>query len=231
VHGQQRIGVGGRPEPLEYYNRAGPVGQALAGLPPSNARRLGVIGLGAGAMSCYRPGSTTFFEIDPEVERIARDPKLFTYLRDCPARVVLGDGRLSLTREPLGALDVLVVDAFNSDAIPVHLITLEALKVYLDRVGPRGTILFHISNRYLRLEPVLASLARDLGLVCRAQRHTPTKAQEARGYVISKWAILARRPNDLGRVAADSRWHACTDNGTPVWTDDYSDLVGSMSFG
>jgi hypothetical protein len=83
----------------------------------------------------------------------------------------------------------------------------------------------------VRLEPVLASLARDLGLVCRAQRHQPTRAQDAAGSTTSKWAVLARSPSDLGRVAADPRWHACQDDGTRVWTDDYSDLLGSMSFG
>jgi hypothetical protein len=226
VHGLQRIGSD---EPLEYFNRAGPVGQVLGSRPPGG--RLGVIGLGAGVMSCYRPRSTTFFEIDPSVVRIARDPALFTYLRDCPARVVVGDGRLSLARERGASFDVLAVDAFNSDAIPVSLITRQAIQLYLDRIDEHGLILFHISNRYVRLEPVLASLARDLGLVCRAQRHQPTAAQEARGYVSSKWAVLARRPGDLGRIGADPRWHACQDDGTRVWTDDYSDLIGSMNFG
>jgi hypothetical protein len=225
VHGLQRLGSS---EPLEYFSRAGPAGQLLAAKPGG---RLGVIGLGAGTMACYRRGATTFFEIDPAVVRIARDPALFTYLRDCPARVVVGDGRLMLAREPRGAFDVLAVDAFNSDAIPIHLITRQALRLYLDRLSAHGAVLFHISNRYVRLEPVLASLARDLGVVCRAQRHQPTRAQDAAGDTSSKWAVLARNPSDLGRVAADPRWHACQDDGTRVWTDDYSDLLGSMSFG
>lgn len=230
VHGLERLGVPGRPAPLGYFGVSGPAGQALAELPPRSSRRLGVIGLGAGAMACYRP-RVTFFEIDPTVVRIARDPALFTFLRDCPARIVVGDGRLSLERQPSGSLDVLAIDAFNSDAIPVNLITREAMRLYLDRVGPHGTILFHITNRYVRLEPVLASLARDLGLVCRAQRHVPTKAEDMRGYATSKWALLGRRPADLGRVASDPRWHACVDDGTSVWTDDHSNLIGSMSFG
>jgi spermidine synthase len=182
-------------------------------------------------MACYRPGATTFFEIDPAVVRIARDPRLFTYLRDCPARIVVGDGRLSLKREPPASFDVLAIDAFNSDAIPIHLITRQALQLDFTRVSPHGVVLFHISNRYVRLEPVLASLARTLGVVCRAQRHVPTKAQQDRGYVGSKWAVLARSPADLGRIAGDPRWHACQDDGTRVWTDDYSDLLGSMTFG
>jgi hypothetical protein len=218
VHGLQRIGSD---EPLGYYGAAGPAGQILR----VRRGRLGVVGLGAGAMACYRPGATTFFEIDPAVVGIARDPKLFTYLRDCPARIVVGDGRLSLRRDQQ-RFDVLAIDAFNSDAIPIHLITREAVQLYMSRVTPRGLVLFHISNRYVRLEPVLASIARDLGLQCAAQRHVPTPAQDARGYAISKWAVLSRTPARLG-----ARWHPCQYDGTRVWTDDYSDLIGSMNFG
>jgi hypothetical protein len=218
VHGLQRVDSR---EPLEYYSPAGPAGQVLK----VRTGRLGVVGLGAGAMSCYRPGATTFFEIDPAVVGIARNPRLFTYLHDCPARVVVGDGRLTLQRER-GKFDVLAIDAFNSDAIPIHLITREALQLYFQRVRPNGVVLFHISNRYVRLEPVLASLARDLGVQCRARRHVPTNAQQDRGYAISKWAVLTRRQSDFG-----PRWHPCEDDGTRVWTDDYSDLLGSMSFG
>jgi hypothetical protein len=138
---------------------------------------------------------------------------------------------LTLARQPPASFDVLAIDAFNSDAIPINLITREALRLYFTRVTEHGVVLFHISNRYVRLEPVLAALARDLGVVCRAQRHMPNRAEQARGYAISKWAVLARRPADLGRVASDGRWHQCADDGTPVWTDDYSDLLGSMSFG
>jgi hypothetical protein len=232
VHGVERWGAPGRPEPLEYFNPAGPAGQALSELPPATSARMGVIGLGAGTMSCYRPGGTTFFEIDPAVVSIARNPRLFTYLQKCPARVVVGDGRQSIKRAPAGSFGgLLVVDAFNSDAIPVHLITREAMRLYLDRVGPHGAIMFHISNRYVQLEPVLAALARDLHLVCRAQRYVPTPAQQARSYETSKWALLARTPDDLGRVASDARWHACADDGSRVWTDDYSDLIGAMKFG
>jgi hypothetical protein len=249
VHGVERVGepggpggatgVGGagaaaRPEPLEYFSRVGPAGQALAGLPRATTARLAVVGLGAGTMACYRPGATTFYEIDPVVARIARDRTLFTYLSSCPARVVIGDGRQSIARderERAPRPGVVVIDAFNSDAIPVHLITREALTLYLDRVGAHGALMFHITNRYLRLEPVLASLAADLGLVCRAQRHEPTPAQQEGAIVASRWAVLARTPADLGRVATDARWHDCEDDGSRVWTDDYSDLIGAMSFG
>ncbi|MEA2467491.1 MAG: hypothetical protein QOJ57_1617 [Thermoleophilaceae bacterium] len=220
VHGLQRVGS---PEPLEYYGRAGPAGQAFAGLRP---RAVGASGLGAGAIACY--GHVTFLEIDPEVVRIARDPDLFTYLRDCPATVHVGDGRRLLDDSP-ERFELLVVDAFNSDAVPVHLITREALALYLSRAP---VVLFHISNRYLRLEGVLGNLARDAGLTCLDQTHHPTPAQIDDGLATSKWAILARSPSDLGPLATDRRWHRCGDNpGARVWTDDYSDLLSAIAWG
>jgi hypothetical protein len=220
VHGLQRVGSA---EPLEYYGRAGPAGQAFAALRP---REVGAVGLGAGAIACY--GRVTFFEIDPEVVRIARDPRLFTYLRECPSRVLVGDGRRLLVEQPPDRFDLIVVDAFNSDAIPVHLITRQALALYLARAP---AVLFHISNRYLRLEPVLGNLARDAGLVCRAETHKPSRAQLDSGLAQSKWAILARTPASLGRLAADPRWHACaSDRSAHVWTDDYSDLLSAIAW-
>src|SRR4051812_16998473 len=217
VHGLQRVGS---KEPLEYYSRVGPAGQVFAALKP---RSTGAIGLGAGALACY--GHVTFFEIDPEVVRIARDPRLFTYLRDCPSPVRIGDGRRLLTKEPPGRFDMLVVDAFNSDAIPIHLITRQALELYISRAD---AVLFHISNRYLRLEPVLGNIARELGLQCVTQNHQPSRAQiEDGGLAASRWALLSRSPRALG-----PRWHPCADDpAARVWTDDYSDLLSAISWG
>jgi hypothetical protein len=217
VHGLQQVGSD---EPLEYYSRIGPAGQAFAALRP---RSTAAIGLGAGAIACYR--HVTFFEIDPAVVRIARDPRLFTYLRDCPSPVRVGDGRRLLSHEPSGRFDMLVVDAFNSDAIPIHLITRQALELYMSRAR---VVLFHISNRYLRLEPVLGNIARSLGLRCVTQDHQPSRAQiEGAGLAASRWALLSRGPEPLG-----PRWHACaSDRGARVWTDDYSDLLSAISWG
>src|SRR4051794_21562437 len=220
VHGLQRVAS---PEPLEYYTRAGPAGQVFTALRP---RSVGAVGLGAGGIACY--GHVTFFQIDPDVVRIARDPRLFTYLRSCPSRVLVGDGRRLLLREPVGRFDLIVVDAFNSDAIPVHLITRQALAIYLQRAP---VVMFHISNRYLRLEPVLGNLARDGGFVCRAQTYKPTPAQLDAGVAQSKWAVLARTPAALGRLGSDPRWHACAeDRSARVWTDDYSDLLSAIAW-
>jgi hypothetical protein len=216
VHGLQNVGSS---QPLEYYSRIGPAGQAFAALRP---REIGAIGLGAGAIACY--GHVTFFEIDPEVVRIASNPRLFTYLKSCPSPVKVGDGRRLLVKEPPGRFDVLVVDAFNSDAIPIHLITRQALALDMSRAK---VVLFHISNRYLRLEPVLGNIARALRLRCVAQDHQPSRAQIDAGLAASRWAVLSRAPVPLG-----PRWHGCAqDPGARVWTDDYSDLLSVISWG
>jgi SAM-dependent methyltransferase len=134
---------------------------------------VGIVGLGTGALTAYgEPGETVvFYEIDPAVAMVARDPELFTYVADSRAdvKVVLGDGRLRLSEEPSGRFDLLVIDAFSSDAIPVHLLTREALATFLDKLAPHGVIAYHISNRHLDLAPVVARLAVESGLATREQ--------------------------------------------------------------
>lgn len=233
LHGSQRIGPS-PPEPLTYYSRVGPAGQAIAGLPREATRRVAAVGLGAGALACNTSAGSdfTFFEIDPAVARIARDPGHFTYLRDCGAPpVVIGDGRRSLDRHGGAPFSLIALDAFNSDAIPVHLVTREAIALYLDRLVPRGALLLHLSNRYADLEPVVGNVGRDLGLTCRIQRHKVTEAQSDRGYADSTWALLAREPSHLGPLAADRRWKTCDDDPSArTWTDDYSNLLGVVDW-
>ena len=233
LHGSQRVEPG-LPEPLTYYSRVGPAGQAIAGLPRDATRRIAAVGLGAGALACNTSAGSafTFFEIDPAVARIARDPGYFTYLRDCGRPpVVIGDGRRSLDRHDGPPFSLIALDAFNSDAIPVHLITRQAIELYLDRLGPRGAVLLHLSNRYVDLEPVIGNVARDIGLTCRIERHKVTDAQGDRGYADSTWALLVREPAHLGRIAADRRWKACeADPSAGTWTDDYSNLLGVVDW-
>ncbi len=235
LHGEERL-TPGVPGQLTYYARAGPVGQAFAELPPPDTRSVAVIGLGAGALACYARAGTpwTFYEVDPVVAQIARNRRLFTYLSACPGRyaVVIGDGRRGIARAARRSYGLVAVDAFNSDAIPEHLITREALELYFARLRPGGAVLFHISNRYLNLEPVLANLSGAIGLTCRVERFAPTPAQSAGGVVLSKWALLVRAPADLGAVGGDSRWRACRrDPSIGVWTDSYSDIVDAVSWG
>ncbi len=238
THGAQSLEPGRRLEPLTYYDRTGPVGDLFRGLPMATSTpHVAVIGLGTGTMACYgRTGQHwTFYEIDPAVEEVARDPRLFTYLRDCPAAtdVRLGDARLSIAREQRARFGLIFVDAFNSDSLPVHLITREALAVYLDRLAPGGVVVFNVTNRYLDLRPVIGALGRDAGLtgLVRDDLRIP-EADRAREKNGSMWAALARRPVDLGSLAGDPRWKPLPVRAeTRVWTDDFSNLFDAVKRG
>jgi hypothetical protein len=237
VHGMQRRGrdPAVRSVPLMYYHPAGPIGQvflAYDGTPVT--RRVGVVGLGVGSLAAFgKPGREfTFFEIDPAVERIARDPAYFHHLEDSPARcrVVLGDARLSLAREPHGAFGLIVLDAFNGDAVPVHLLTREALRAYLARLADGGLIALHISNNYLDLGPVVRELARDAGLAgLDLNEVTLPLADFQQGRRLAHWVVLARRPADLARLRGRPGWRPLEGpHEAPLWTDDHSALLGLL---
>lgn len=236
LHGVQRAGQPGYPVPLSYYNPSGPVGQVFAALPDRRlTTRTAVVGLGSGAMACYARTDEhwTFFELDPAVAHIARDPRLFTYLRDCPGHsaVVLGDARRSLTLTPQ-RFGVIALDAFSSDAIPVHLLTREAMGVYLAHLLTHGVMLFHISNRYVDLRPELGALAAAGGLTCRVAHARVTPAQAALRYAESTWVAIARTQGDLGALATDRRWLACPTGGRgAAWSDQRSSLLAHLKLG
>lgn len=227
LHGAQSLVPGRRREPITYYVRGGPLGRMFAArAAEAGRRRVAVVGLGTGTLAAYSNAGEewTFYEIDPGILSIARNPKYFSYLHDSPARlnVVLGDARLSLARAPARRYDIIVVDAFNSDAIPVHLLTRQALGVYLDKLAPGGVVALHLSNRYLKLEPVVAALARERGLAARIG------SAEAPGFMnsASAWAVVARNDADLGTMAADAFWRpARNPRGIAPWTDDFSSLL------
>jgi len=231
THGMQSCDPQRRREPLTYYHRTGPLGQifdALGQLRP--IRRVGAIGLGTGSIAAYgQPGQElTFYEIDPAILRIAENPRWFTYLDDSLAevRVILGDARLTLASAPPQTYDLLVLDAFSSDSIPMHLVTREAVGLYLQKLAPEGLLALHISNRYLELAPILGRLAHQAGLVCRVQLDRPTDEEKFEGKLSSHWAVMARRESDLGRILEDSRWEpADVPPGTPLWTDDFSNIL------
>jgi spermidine synthase len=231
MHGIQSLDPSRQCEALSYYARTGPIGQvfaARAGNP--HGARVGVVGLGAGSLAGYwRAGDEwVFYEIDPIVERVARDPRYFTLLGDCApdSSVVLGDARLSLAQQPAQRHDMLIMDAYSSDAIPIHLITREALALYLDRLAPHGVMAFHISNRHFDLKPALAALAADAGLVALSQLDSATPDELALGKSSSEWVLMARQRADFGPLASDARWQPLESNGSfPLWTDDYSSLL------
>ncbi len=233
LHGMQSLDPSRRREPLAYYHRSGPLGQIFTALSGRESlRQVGLVGLGAGSAACYgEPGQEfTFYEIDPAVERIAHDPRYFTFLRGCPPKVqvVLGDARLSLKNARDREYGLIVLDAFSGDAIPMHLLTREAIQLYLAKTTEDGVLAFHISSRFLDLRPVLAGLAQDAGLVCFLEEDMKlSAADKASGKFTSTWVVIARRPSDVGPLASDPRWVSVT--GWPdarLWTDDYSSILG-----
>ena len=232
VHGAQIGGLG--ITPITYYHPTGPIGQLFDGLPDrSLQRRTAVVGLGVGSMACYsRPGDQfTFYEIDRAVVEIARDNRLFNFLRDCKGtfNVVLGDGRLSLEKEPNAKFGVIALDAFSSDAIPIHLMTREAVELYLDKLDPHGAITFHISNKYLDLEPEIGNIARATGLSCYAQSDAVI-TKRTFGKFPSQWTVLARSRADLGSLARDPRWKTCQTSDGREWSDDYANIAGAVDW-
>ncbi len=238
LHGQQSLDPSSSRQPSTYFTRSGPIGQVFAALGPwlnQPGSRVGVVGLGAGTLACYaRPGQTwTFYEIDPAVSRIARDPRYFTYLRDCEAtasEIIVGDARLRLREAPDHAYRLIVLDAFSSDSLPVHLVSREAIQLYRSKLAEGGLLAFNLSNRYLDLDPVMGRQAADAGLVCRIGYDTAVSAEEKRtGKQPSIWAVMAEAEQDLGSLISDSRWRRPRLRpGASAWTDDYSDLVSCL---
>jgi hypothetical protein len=232
VHGQQSLDPHRRQEPLTYYYRTGPIGQVFEVFGQRSSRpTVAVVGLGTGSLAAYaQPGERwTFYEIDPSVARIASNPAYFTYLRDCRAsarEIVLGDARLRLRDAPGHRYDLIVLDAFSSDSIPVHLLTREAIDLYRSKLAPDGMMAFHISNRHLDLATILGAVARDEDLVCRVRRDTRLNPDEQRlGKSVSTWAILANRENDLGSLATDPAWVLPrVRRNEAAWTDDFSNI-------
>ena len=184
-----------------------------------------------GSLASYAlPGQRwTFYEIDPAVERMARE--YFTYLRSCGdrCRMVLGDARLSLADARPNTYGLIVLDAFSSDAIPIHLLTSEAIALYLAHLAPAGVLAFHISNRYLSLAPVIGRVALAHGLTAVVQEEYVENQNAAEGKTSSEWLLMARDPRDLGSLVSDRRWVAPALSGsTPLWTDDFSNILGAL---
>jgi hypothetical protein len=232
VHGSQSVDPSKKREPTSYYYPEGPCGQVIAALQAGGpVKRVGVIGLGVGTLAAYAEAGSRwdFFEIDPASAYFARDAGHFSYLKDCRAdwRIILGDGRLNLGRESDGAYDLLVIDAFSSDAIPIHLITREALELYVRKLAPQGVLLFHISNNHLNLRPVLAAAAKDFGVACRVRHHSASaENDDSRLGMSSTWALLGREEVALFRQIDPASWSVpVLPDGFRMWTDDYASLL------
>ncbi|WP_148597208.1 spermidine synthase [Aquisphaera giovannonii] len=235
LHGIQSLDPSRRDEPLSYYHRTGPFGQVFrewsASAAAGASRKVAAVGLGAGSLVSYATPEQdwTFFEIDPDVVRIAEDPALFTYLKDCRAgawHVEIGDARLRLRRADDASFGLIVLDAFSSDAIPTHLLTREALAMERAKLAPGGLIAFHISNRFIDLAPVLGRLADDAGMAARvrADVHLAPGLME-QGKLGSIWLVMAADEASLGVLGRDPGWARPPSTAERVWTDDQSDIV------
>jgi hypothetical protein len=223
VHGRQRTGSTA-PEPLTYYHHGAPIGDVLGRIGERD-RSIGVVGLGVGSLAAYeRPGDRwTFYEIDPAVERIARDARYFRFLAACGnCAVTIGDARLSLERSS-ASHDLLVIDAFSSDAVPVHLLTREAFTTYAARLSPGGLLAFHVSNRHVDLRPVLARLARDLEWTALA-RFDAAGEDPARGYSASDWVVVGRNSRYLAGLERMPGWTALGADRRASWSDHSANL-------
>jgi hypothetical protein len=238
LHGAQSREPALQDVPLTYYHPSGPIGDVFRWHADAHAARarVAVVGLGVGSLAAYAMhGETwTFYEINPDVVRIALDPRYFTFLSNAfpamqSARVEVGDARLSLARSS-ERYAVLVVDAFTSDAIPVHLLTVEAMATYAARLQDDGLITFHCSNNYLDLEPVLARLAQSAGFVAYVREDMGVTPELSKlGKSASVWVVMARRPEYLGPHLCAPPWRpARAGSSARAWTDDASSIVPTM---
>ncbi len=239
IHGAQHTDPTRWREPLTYYHRKGPLGQlfTLFQQQETSLQHIGAIGLGAGTASCYQQPDQhwTFHEIDPTVSRLARDTRYFHYLSECGTNtnIVYGDARLSLIAVPDHHYDLLIIDAFSSDAIPLHLITREALALYLQKVARQGILIFHISNSNLELSGVMGNLAADAELISWIQRYRVNNtAKQSQFEMPSDWVVMTRPAAKMNFLDGDSRWTRLGSNPqTRVWTDDYSNILGVLKLG
>ena len=231
VHGREDYSPGGHDVPSTYYTRSGPVGVAIAAIRKMHPiQNFAIVGLGTGTMSTYGlPGEQfDFYDIDPEVPKIATNDRYFTFLTDCPAqwRVILGDARLELAKAPQGRYDFMVLDAFSSDAIPIHLITRQAMSMYLQKLSRHGVLAVHISNRYLDLKPVLKEAAAKFG---KEARIVDDDSNDEKGTYGTTWVLFAdsaaafEPPPLAGAVEA-----LTAERSIRLWTDDYSDLYAIL---
>lgn len=229
LHGMQLIKEPWRP--ISYYFPTSPIGQVMSELDGHpNMKRFAVVGLGVGTMAAYgKPGQELdYYEIDPSVKAMAENPALFTFLRDSKAKVnvILGDARLELAHAPNGSYGLIVLDAFTSDAIPVHLLTKEAITMYFEKLAPGGILALHISNRYLTLGPILAAAGKDLGLYNLFQYNNQDPGDPF--WNASLYFLLARKPEDFGGMLTTHKWLIVgPEKGKDAWTDDYSNILSA----
>ena len=239
VHGAEKVlnddgtPVTGRPEAISYYYKESGISRAIAAVRARKGGplRAAVIGLGSAALTCAsQPGENwKFFEIDQAIVDIARDPKRFSFIQKChpDLQPVMGDARLTFAKEPDGVYDLIVVDAYSSDAIPVHLATREAMTIYKSKLAPHGAIVVHVSNRHLELASVIVGIANANNLKSWVYFNNPRRDTE---YILANNVVIsARDESDVGDIAHSDAWKAASpDKLQRVWTDDYSNILGAV---
>jgi hypothetical protein len=242
LHGGQRIRdrqgkpVTGRPQPTMYYYDGSAIAQgmdaarAVKGGGPIN---YAVIGLGTGSLICRsQPGDkAAYYEIDQLMVRLSRDMGLFTFLKECgqDVPIIMGDARLTLADAPDGAYDIIVVDAFTSDAIPIHLLTKEAMAIYKRKLSPQGIVLIHISNRHLELGSVVTGIAAANDMVTRISESGDVVEDDSDYKFLGTVTVSARKDEDFGPIAKSQYWELQQPNPRQrVWSDDYSNIVGAL---
>ena len=240
LHGAMRLqdatADAGRPMPLTYYTSDGGLNIALEAA-RANAGgtlvRTAIIGVGAGSLSCQLRDkeAADLIEIDALVFKIANDPTQFRFLSECGENQMqhVGDGRLVMEGFAAGTYDAVVVDAFSSDSIPVHMMTAEAINMFMSKIKPNGLLIMHISNKHMELESVVAATAKSVGLEAKVGNFIPANSLDRKGYETkSRVAVLARDKSSFGALNSDPRWHNAEAGSTAPWTDGYSNLISAI---
>jgi hypothetical protein len=239
IHGAEKFRNGdgspvtGRPEPITYYHQDGGIGQAISAIRARKGGpiRVAVIGLGAGTLACASElgEDWKFFEIDQTMVDTARDPKYFTFIQNCEPdlKPVIGDARQTFAKEPDGIYDLIIVDAYSSDAIPIHLATEEAMEIYKQKLAPQGAVVMHVSNRHLELSSVVVGIAEANDLKSWVYSEDSSRDNE---YIFSTSVVVsAREEADVGALASSDKWALTeAEDNQRVWTDDYSNVLGAV---
>jgi hypothetical protein len=241
THGAERIfdedgkPLMGRPELHMYYYDGSAMAQVMDIVRARTAGPIdyAVVGLGAGSLACRAkpPDTVRYYEIDPAIVRIARDPTLFHFLSECrpDVPIILGDARLTLADTPDESYDIIYIDAFSSDAIPIHLLTREAMTLYFKKLRQHGILVMHVSNRHLELASVVAGIAASNGLVTRLNEGDDVEGDSSNYNFVGTVTAIARDDTDFGALARSPFWKILpSDPSQRVWTDDYSNIIGAV---
>jgi hypothetical protein len=237
VHGSQFLDPTYQKLPLSYYHPTGPIGDVFAAYNRADLiQPVAIVGLGTGSISSYATPQDhfVFYEIDPDIEQIARNARYFNFLSGMKGsfEVVLGDARLALANAHAHEYGMIILDAFSSDAIPVHLLTKEALELYLTKIKTNGVLVFHISNRFLDLEPLMGCLAKKLGLFCLIRKDVSIKQEDKyAGKTPSVYVVMGRKGPVVNQLIHNAEWNKVTvRQKIPIWTDKYSNLIDLLKW-